>query len=48
MKLVGAETKALIMIKLNSSRSTICYTWKVLGMLVTILKEQMLYNLEAC
>jgi len=47
MKLVGAETKALVIIKLNSSGSTICYIWKVLGMLVIILKEQMLYNLGA-
>jgi len=44
MKPVGAETKALVMIKLNSSGSTVRYTWKVLGMLVTILKEQMLYD----
>jgi len=47
MKLVKAETKVLVIIKLNSNKSTIRYTWKVLGMLITILKEQMLYNLEA-
>jgi len=47
IKLVGAEIKALIIIKLNSSRRTIRYIWKVLRMLVIILKEQMLYNLGA-
>jgi len=47
MKLVGTETKALVIIKLNNSESTIRYTWKVLGILVTIFKEQMLYDLGA-
>ena len=47
IKLVKAETKALVIIKLNSSRSIICYIWKVLEILIIIFKEQMLYNLEA-
>ena len=48
MKSVGAETKALVIIKLNSSESTIYYTWKVLRMLITIFKEQILYNSGVC
>ena len=47
MKLIKVKTKALIIIKLNNSKSTIYYTWKILRILIIILKEQMLYNLKA-